>query len=445
MILASQGKTITITLCFAFLAANAYAQPIKSPKKETEIKTELKKSLISSTDTMKESFFGKMLSHLVIPLKRGPIIPLPTIDAGKDLGISYGIMPIWALRDPEKKGVSAVIIPSFDYNNYLGHTAAYRHYLFPNDETLIVMRGIYSQKIERDICLNYYTSEFLGARAKFNWEFWHWIGGKASFYGYGQGSRKSNRANYALHHTGEEFTITAPLYKNLFFSFTHKYFIRKVSDGPVGTNLTLHDYFPAANYAELERDKKFHTNKISFMYYDVYHPILPKVGTNVNLSILYSHKAFGSDYNYRTYSLGVKHYYNYKEEGKFVTAIRYLYQFQRGDDLPFYQQLTLGESAGLRMAGDGRFVDRKKFNLIFEERITFSKKPFLDFLSEMEIAPFLDMGTVFAKSTKLDFSKMRYGPGLALRLVIRPQVVVTVDLAFGSEGTNTILKVGYPF
>jgi hypothetical protein len=128
-----------------------------------------------------------------------------------------------------------------------------------------------------------------------------------------------------------------------------------------------------------------------------------------------------------------------------VTALRYQLQFQRGDELPFYAQVQVGETTGLRMAGDGRFTDRGKIVVNLEERITLSRVPYLKFLREVEIAPFIDAGAVFSDPSDFSTGDLRYGPGLSLRLLLRPQVVATADLAFGSEGTNTILRVGYPF
>jgi Omp85 superfamily domain len=443
------ARTLPLFLCFSFIVSISYSREIKflqkSPKETIKPKEEIKKAIITSTETLKESLFGKIISHMVIPLDAGPIIPLPIVDSSKDLGLNYGIMPIWAIRDKKKGIISSVIAPSFNYNNFLGTTLIYRHYLFPDETKLFVFRAQYSQNVQKEIYLNYYTPEFLGTRGRLNWEFRHWINGKASFYGYGPHSLKNNKANYALHMTGEEFTATVPLYKNLYFDFMHMWYSKKVSNGPVETLLRIQDISTNIPYSDLSKRKGFHTNKFSILYDDTDHPFLPKIGTNAKISVLYSTEFLGSDYDYRTYSAEVKHYYNHKDEGKFVTAIRYFYEFQRGDELPFYAQSTLGESTGLRMAGDGRFVGRGKFMLNIEERITLSKVPVLKFVSELEIAPFLDMGTVFDKPSLFTFSNMKYGPGIALRLVMRPQVVGTMDIAFGSEGTNVIISVGYPF
>jgi outer membrane protein assembly factor BamA len=202
--------------------------------------------------------------------------------------------------------------------------------------------------------------------------------------------------------------------------------------------------FPSLyEYAALRR--KFHTNRFSLVYDNTDHPYLPKIGTYASASAQYSNERLGSDFEYRTYALQMKNYYNYKEEGRFVTAVHSLLQFQRGDDLPFYALPQLGESTGLRMAGDGRFVDRGKLIFSIEERITLTRSPFFKFISETEIAPFLDIGTVFPKPSAFRARKLKYGPGISARLVIRPQLVAAMDLAFGSEGTNAIIRVGYPF
>lgn len=125
--------------------------------------------------------------------------------------------------------------------------------------------------------------------------------------------------------------------------------------------------------------------------------------------------------------------------------MHYLLQFQRGERVPFYAMPQLGESTGLRMTGDGRFTDRGKFVFTVEERITLSRTPFMKFVSETELAPFIDVGTVFPRPSEFSAARLKYAPGISARLVIRPQLVATVDLAYGTEGTNAIIKVGYPF
>ena len=80
-----------------------------------------------------------------------------------------------------------------------------------------------------------------------------------------------------------------------------------------------------------------------------------------------------------------------------------------------------------------------------EQRFRISQASFLKFVSEMEVSPFLDMGTVSPSVDQIQISKTHLSYGAAFRLVLRPQIVGAIDVAFGAEGPNTIIHVGYPF
>ncbi|OIN99920.1 MAG: hypothetical protein AUJ51_11515 [Elusimicrobia bacterium CG1_02_56_21] len=410
-------------------------------KQEPKTREDIMKTL--DRPAPKEGLLARMLSAITIDTANGPIIPFPVVDSSKDLGPSFGFMPVIAIKDKKTNGLKSVIVPSVNYNENLRTTLTYRHYIFPDDKRYFILRASRSERVERELMSYYYTPGVFSSGVRLSAEAKHWVTGKPSFYGYGINSQRGKKANYALQMTGEEIILDLPLIKHVFVNLNHAYFDKRIGPGPVN-NGQLKEIFPA-DYPEASETRTFHTNRFSLVYDDTDHPFLPKIGTYASASVLYSSKKLGSDYEYRTYSLQMKNYYNYKEEGRFVTAIHSLLQFQRGDALPFYAMPQLGESTGLRMAGDGRFTDRGKFVFTIEERITLSKTPFLKFISETEIAPFLDVGSVFGKVSDFRASDLKYGPGISARLVIRPQLVATVDFAYGSEGTNAIIKIGYPF
>ncbi|MFH1620371.1 MAG: BamA/TamA family outer membrane protein [bacterium] len=430
-------------LTFALPAKKTARKKIHTP--EPKSKSEIVKPLTASdADSKKRSFFDKVVSRLVISFDSGPMILLPVMDSSKDLGPNYGIMPIWALRDSSGKVIQSVIAPSVNYNRYLRTTYTYRHYVFPDDKKLLVARGSYSTVVQREVFLHYFDPELLGSRFRVNAEVRHWINGKASFYGYGPDSMQRNQASYALNMTGEEFTLDMPLFSDFFLDFTHSFYSYRVGRGPVVTLPQVKEAFPC-EYTTASETKNHSIHKMALIFDDTDHPVLPRIGTYASLSAAFSRKALGSDYNYQTYTALLKHYYNHKEEGKYITAVHYLIQKQTGNRTPFYAQPVLGEGTGLRAVGDGRFVDRGKMVINIEERIRLSRSPLLKFFSELELSPFLDMGTVFENPSAMRLDKFKLGPGVSFRIVIRPQVVGTADLAFGNEGTNAIIKVGYPF
>ncbi|MBI4802367.1 MAG: BamA/TamA family outer membrane protein [Elusimicrobia bacterium] len=439
-------KALAALLIILSLTSGIYCQ---LPEKERAARPapkpgeEILKPLEPPAAAYRENLLSRMLTAMAIKTAGGPIILFPAVDSNKDLGPSYGLMPIIPLRDRNTKLIKSVMVPSASYNRYLGATLTYRHYIFPDEKRFFILRAALSQEVEREFITYYYTPRLFGTAIRLSFEAKNWITGKPSFYGYGARAAIKDRANYALNMTGEEFIVDFPLIKRLFLNLCHSYYFKKISDGPVDT-ARVSGVFPA-DYAAASKWKDFLNNQFSLVYDNTDHPFLPKTGTYAGAALSYSAKRLSSDFNYRTYSFQVKHYYNYKEEGRFVTAVHSLLQFQRGDDLPFYARPQLGERTGLRMAGDGRFVDRGKLVFNIEERITLTRSPFMKFISETEIAPFLDVGAVFAKPSDFRARKLKYGPGFAVRIVIRPQVVGTGEFAFGSEGTNAIIKVGYPF
>lgn len=445
-----------LLLAFLFCAASAAsAQPLKKrrivkpgPKaKEELVKPEPKtrEDILKTVDrpVPKEGFLARLLSAITIDTPNGPIIPFPVVDSSKDLGPSFGMMPVIAIKDKKTGDLKSVIVPSASYNENLRTTFTYRHYIFPDEKRYFILRASRSERVERELMSYYYTPNVFSSGCRLSLEAKHWVTGKPSFYGFGINSQRGDKANYALRMTGGEIILDVPLRKEVFINVNSSYFVKRIGDGPV-SNGQLKDIFPASYAAAVDNDR-FLTNRVSLVYDNTDHPSLPKIGTYASASVLYSNKRLGSDFEYRTYSFQMKNYFNYRGKGRFVTAVHNLLQFQRGDALPFYAMPQLGESTGLRMAGDGRFTGRGKFVFNIEERITLSKTPFLKFISETEIAPFLDVGTVFDKVSDLRVRDLKYGPGISARLVIRPQLVATVDFAYGSEGTNAIIKIGYPF
>ena len=450
-----QKRSVSLLLALLFFCAAAQAQPPRKRKlakpgpkaKEELVKPEAKtKEDIMKTVSRpapKEGLLAKVLGAITINTPNGPIIPFPVVDSSKDLGPSFGVMPVIAVRNKATGDIKSVIVPSVNYNEHLRTTLTYRHYIFPDEKRYFILRASRSERVERELMAYYYTPQLFSTNLRLSVEAKHWVTGKPSFYGFGINSQRGDKANYSLSTTGGEIILDVPLAKEVFINVNNAYFAKRIGDGPVN-NGQLEDIFPGI-YDEATDRKYFLTNRFSLVYDNTDHPSLPKIGTYASAAVLYSNKKLGSDYEYRTYSFQMKNYFNYKEKGRFVTAVHYLLQFQRGDTLPFYAMPQLGESTGLRMAGDGRFTDRGKFVFNIEERITLSKTPFYRFISETEIAPFLDVGTVFPKVSAFRLRDLKYGPGISARLVIRPQLVATVDFAYGSEGTNAIIRIGYPF
>jgi hypothetical protein len=441
-----------IFFCFLILSAFSlcYADDKKFIKEKDTIKKEFLKEkdrndilkVFNSTPEPEGGLLNNIAKSVIFDIKGNPFLVLPIVNTSKDLGIDWGFMPVLMLKG-KNDSISSVIAPSITKNADLGYTYAYRHYFFPTEKSLIVARGYLSEHVQREVFFHYYNPEILGSNIRLNAELRDWHNPKSSFYGYGIDSKKSNGANYTYYLKGGEFSLSLPLFKNVYFDYTPSYYQNKAENG-IFTNKKFSDSFPV-EYSMYNSYKSFFTNRFSILFDNTDHPFIPKIGTYFIFSGAFSKKGLLSDYDYSIYTLELKDYYNYKLLDKSITAVRFLLQWQTGDDIPFYNMPQLGESTGLREAGDGRFVDRAKMVLNIEQRFTIVKQSVMKFLTELEVSPFIDIGTVAPSLSKISTGDLKYGPGLALRIVLRPQIVGTAEFAFGSEGMNTIVKINYPF
>jgi len=401
-------------------------------------------NIVTSTASTNEGILNKLANKLILDVAGNPLFILPILDSSKDLGVNFGFMPVLALRNNKENGeISSVLAPSVTHNKYLGYTYSWRHYIFPTEKSLFVFRGSISDEAQKEIFLHYFNPEIFNTKARLNLEFRNWHNPKSSFYGYGINSSKDDRGNYIFYLKGGEMSLSLPVLENIYFDWTPSYYKNMIRDGIVGENRFSLKY--PYEYSLYVKEKDFFVNRISFLFDNTDHPFIPKIGSYIIFSMGFSRKNLGSDYNYSLYTFEIKDYYNYKLLDRSITAVRFMLQWQTGEDIPFYQMPTVGESTGLRMAGDGRFVDRAKMVFNIEQRFTVVKAPVMKFLTELEITPFLDIATVSPKVSKISTGNLKYGPGIAFRIVLRPQIVGTADLAFGSEGFNSIVKINYPF
>jgi hemolysin activation/secretion protein len=130
-------------------------------------------------------------------------------------------------------------------------------------------------------------------------------------------------------------------------------------------------------------------------------------------------------------------------------ALRYL---PTAHDVPFWALSSIGGAdtivggaQPLRGFGEGRFYDRDSFSSSVELRrnvVTFNA---ISTSVEIELAPFIDVGRVFDRSSTLPFDQLHKVYGMGFRGIARPFVVGYVDVGYGSEGAAVFTGLNYPF
>jgi outer membrane protein assembly factor BamA len=121
-------------------------------------------------------------------------------------------------------------------------------------------------------------------------------------------------------------------------------------------------------------------------------------------------------------------------------------------DVPFWALSSLGggesEVGGeqpLRGFGAGRFYDRNSFSTTVEMRRKVYTFDAVTTTLDIEVAPFVDFGRVFASTSTDPLDHLHPVVGVGFRGIARPFVVGYVDIGYGSEGAAVFTGLNYPF
>jgi len=154
--------------------------------------------------------------------------------------------------------------------------------------------------------------------------------------------------------------------------------------------------------------------------------------------------AVGSDADYIRYGLDGKRFFLWNNP-KYVTVLHGLYEWANGPNVPFYELPSLGGRETLRGYGKGRFVDRGRLVLNAEHRINFATLSMMGIQANFEIAPFIDIGSVFPTLPDLQRQNVHPVYGGAFRTAVKPNVVGDVEVGLGREGPAVFVDINYPF
>ncbi len=131
------------------------------------------------------------------------------------------------------------------------------------------------------------------------------------------------------------------------------------------------------------------------------------------------------------------------------TAVRYL---PYGHRLPFWalssiggDRAFLGADQPLRGYGLGRFTDRDSFSFSAEFRRTIASVDAMSTHIDFQLAPFVDIGRVFARPSTNFLTHLHSVGGLGLRGLAPPFIVGYVDIGYGGEGVAVFTGITYPF
>jgi outer membrane protein assembly factor BamA len=147
---------------------------------------------------------------------------------------------------------------------------------------------------------------------------------------------------------------------------------------------------------------------------------------------------------YSRYEFEVKKLFP-SESKRAILIVRADIQATIGDQVPFFEQSSLGGQNNLRGYGVDRFIDKNLVAWSIEERIHLMRTKVAGATADFEVAPFLDTGQVFNDYKDVTFHNYRMTPGIGFRGIVRPNVVGRVDYGYSREGGAVFAGLDFPY
>jgi hypothetical protein len=387
------------------------------------------------------------LSHWY-DLSNLPFIPVPSVGADPNSGTTVGILPVW-LHTDDNHEITRIIAPDITHNPYFGWGVHGRLFEYPSeDEQWSVVAGV-REKVERGLDAQYQLGRLHQGNFTSTTDADFDRDGTPRFFGIGNNTRLANQTNY----TSQTSLLQEQLGWNLTHNWQLLYTIRKkiidVLPGTLSSIPSIQTVF--GNVRGLGTNSEL-LNRYSVIYDTRDDLTVPRQGMRV---VIYGGAASrGGIFNETLYSEAggdARVYWSIRPDTILAThmSIRYMPSTTR---LPFWALSSIGGDESdvggeqpLRGFGAGRFYDRDEFSSSAELRHTFWGFDAESTHVDLEIAPFVDVGQVFGRTSDFPIDRLHKVGGVAFRGIARPSVVGYVDVGYGSEGAAVFTGLNYPF
>ena len=383
---------------------------------------------------------------MIHPISSGMFVNVPVIDEDPNRGTTAGIMPIWVKRKPGSDEIESITAPSFTGNPIYGFVGTYRYYYYPDAVSQYNVEGSLTTQIEHDARFSYQSYDFLGKDINFLASVEDVVNASQHFWGFGPDSPESNQANYALHQTSLQVLGGYPLppHGDWKIQLYNNYSSSRISDFQVPGLVDIGAVLPGYASIYPKQADEFGGS----LYYDTRdNPVTPSRGAYMNIYADESAHGVLSSYSFQRYGFDGRYLFPLatpSHPSKQTWAGQLQYQEVRGT-APLWLLPNLGGEYSSRAYGLGRYTDNGMLALNIEDRINFYARKMAGVTTVFQFAPFAGVGTVFEDLPDAAYKYLRPVVGAAIRAVVKPQVVGTVDIGIGQEGVAVFTGINYPF
>jgi outer membrane protein assembly factor BamA len=369
------------------------------------------------------------------------IIPLPAFSTTKNEGETYGNLTALLFTN-EAGEIYAIMAPFVVYNKVMGVKSAWQIFGYMSGDRDFVAKVSYSTKINREFRFEYKDPSLSHGRFVIEGGVLYFKESTSRFFGLSQESRTEDETNFTHRELTARFLFGINFTRTLNLALTERY-------REVGIQLGGVDRLPfiGSRFQALDGLKGAATwgHRLTLNYDRQDDRTTPTEGEAMNFFSEWGHIfRDGHITPFARYGLQAKGWFPFSDK-RLILVPNVQMQWLSASHVPFFERSTLGGEDTLRAYGLGRFVDDHFILVNLEGRIRVAKREILDVKTEVELAPFVDMGKVYSTLRGRFFDDWEVNPGLGMRILVRPNVVGRFDAAYGREGVTFFVGLNFPF
>lgn len=367
--------------------------------------------------------------------------PVPAVGSSKNDGNDAGLIVPILITDPDGE-LKYIVAPMVVRNSIVGTRGALNVFRYEPGGREIRFIGSYTEQIERKVVFSYADPAFSQGRYSLNFGASFFKNATSRFFDSGQTTPQSNETNYTAREARVNWRFGVYANEVTQVAVGQRFRDVRLQKGATDLPYTV-DRFPTVDGVQGESLILGHR---ATFYYDTRNNLVsPTDGMAVTAYAEVNQNLRNGDHPvYSRYELEVKKLFP-SESKRAILVVRADLQATIGDQVPFFEQSSLGGQNNLRGFGVDRFIDKHLLSLSVEERIHLVRAKIAGVSADFEIAPFLDTGQVFNDYKDVSFKSYRMTPGVGFRGIVRPNVVGRVDYGYSREGGAIFAGLDFPY
>ncbi len=369
------------------------------------------------------------------------VFPIPSASSSKNDGNDAGLIVPILITDPDGE-LKYLLAPMIIQNSIVGTRGTFNLFRYEPGGRQMQFIASYSEKIERKLVFNYTDPAFSDGRYFLSFGGSFFKNATARFFGLSETTSESNETNYTAREIRGNWRFG--VYANEVTQIAIGQRIRNVELQRGATDLPFTGtVFPTVDGVRGQTTIVGHR---ATFYYDTRNSLFsPTDGMAVTAYAELNQNVRNGDHPiYSRYELEVKKLFP-SESKRAILVMRADLQATLGDQVPFFEQSSLGGQNNLRGYGVDRYIDKHLISASIEERIHVARTKVAGVVADFEFAPFLDTGQVFNSFKDVSFKEYRMTPGVGFRGIVRPNVVGRIDYGFSKEGGAVFAGLDFPY